>query len=196
MIECNSEIHREMLDATDLRPGVVILLNGQPHLVISYNHRVLGRKKARVRIGVRNLRTGATLEKTSLSGTSFEEVELEERKLTYLYSDRKDSIFEDGDGKRVEVANDLIAKQRPFLIKEKEYLLLFWEDQPISLRLPKTMILEVVESPPGVKGNSAINLFKTVKLENGLEVKVPLFISEKDRLVIDTESEEYRERVK
>lgn len=185
-----------MLEVTQVRPGAAILIDGQPYLVLSFKHRVLGRKKARVKLGVRNLKTGATLEKNFLSGTQFEEADLEERRLTFVYSDREDSFFEDESGERFEIANNLVAKQRPFLIKRKECQVLFWEDEPISLRLPKTIKLEVIEAPPGVKGNSATNLFKTAKVEGGLKVKVPLFIEKGDKVVVDTETGEYRERVR
>ncbi len=185
-----------MLEVTQVRPGAAILIEGQPYLVLSYTHKVYGRKKARIKLGLRDLKTRATLKKNFLSGTQFEEADLEERKLVYLYSDRENSYFEDEALEKREIENQLIEKQRPFLIKKRGYPLLFWEEQPIALRLPKTITLAVIDAPPGVKGNSATNLFKTAEVEGGLKVKVPLFIEQGDKVVVDTETGEYRERVK
>lgn len=185
-----------MIEVTQVRPGMAILIGGQPNLVLFYKHRVLGRKKARVKLGLRNLKTGTTIEKNFLSGTQFDEAELEERSLIYSYSDRENSFFGNEKGEKFEIGNELIVKQRPFLIKKREYQLLFWEEKPISLRLPKQMDFEVLEAPPGVRGNSATNLFKTVRLDGGLRVKVPLFIEKGEQVVIDTETGEYKERRK
>ena len=167
-----------MIGVTDLRKGSAFELDGQPFLVIKYKHTALGRKKARVKLTVRNLKTGRVGERTFLSNKKLEPIELESKFLVFQ-----------------EIPKEILGEKGKFLKKNQKVKILFWQDKPLSLELPTNVSLEVKEASPGAKGNTSTNAYKPARLENGLQVKVPLFINVGDIIKIDTRSGEYLERI-
>jgi len=186
-----------MLEATQLRNGITFLYAGKPYKVIQYSHIKMGRGGAIVRVLARNLESGAIETKTLSSNIKIEAISTQKRKLQYLYRNDKTAFFIDPKTfEQVEVPLKVIEDELPF-IKEQELVnVFFWEDKPLSIEIPARVVLEVVEAPPAVRGDSATNVFKTAVLENGLSLKVPLFISKGDRVVVDTRTKEYVERAK
>lgn len=184
-----------MIAATDLRSGVTFLSDNKPYRVIKYNLIKMGRGGATVRVTARDLLSGTVEDKTFSSNVKVEEVVTSKRKLTFLYSDAKVATFMDPETfEQVEIPFEVISSELPYIKEGETADILFWGDKPLSIDIPPKVTLRVVETAPGVKGNSATNVFKPAKLENGLEVKVPLFIKSGDLIRVDTRTGEYVER--
>jgi elongation factor P len=155
----------------------------------------MGRGGATVRVTARDLLSGTVEDKTFSSNVKVEEVVTSKRKLTFLYSDAKVATFMDPETfEQVEIPFEVISSELPYIKEGETADILFWGDKPLSIDIPPKVTLRVVETAPGVKGNSATNVFKPAKLENGLEVKVPLFIKSGDLIRVDTRTGEYVER--
>jgi elongation factor P len=165
--------------------------------VLKYEHLKLGRGPANIKLKVKNLKSKAILEKTFISGAKVEEAEVEKRALQFLFLKGKMAVFMDPKSfEQFEVGGEILEGKERFLKEGEEVEILFFEGRPVSLELPLFLVLEVKETGPGVKGDSATNIWKTAVLENKLQVKVPLFVKVGDRVKIDTRSGEYVERVR
>lgn len=186
-----------MINATDLKNGATFLYYGKPYKVIKYSLIKMGRGGATVKVTTKNLENGANEEKTFSSNLSFEEATTTKRKLQYLYSDGKRAIFMDTvTFDQIEISDEVLEEDLKY-IKEGDLVdILFWNEKPLSIELPPNVAFTVFQTDPGVKGNSATNIFKTAVLENGLTIKVPLFIRIGEKIRVDTRSGEYIERAK
>jgi len=186
-----------MLPVTSLKNGTIFQENGQPFLVIKYEHKKLGRGKANIKIKARNIKTGALLERTFISGAKVEEAMVEKKTLQFLYFEGENAIFMDPVSfEQVEVAKEVFDGQKKFMQEGEKVEVLFFEGEAVSVELPLSLVLKVTETGPGVKGNSATNIFKPATLENGLQTKVPLFIKVGEKIKVDTKNGEYVERAK
>ena len=192
-----------MVPVTDLRKGATFEINGVPFIVLEYNHIKMGRGGATIRITTRNLESGAVEEKTFNNGASVEPIRTSRRKLQYLYSDGASSTFMDPNTyEQVEIAQKVLGSDIAYLKEGQAVDVMFWsfagdqdkDDRPLGVELPANVILTVTEADPGVKGNSASNFYKGAVLENGLQVKVPLFIKVGERIRVDTRTGAYVER--
>ncbi len=186
-----------MLNVNDLRSGATFQEEGNLFEVIEYSHTKMGRGTATIRIKCRNLRTGAITEKTFISGARVAEADLDKKTGQFLYSDTGNACFMDpATFEQFSVPLRILAGAEKYLQEGKEYPLLTFENEVLKIELPRTVELKVADSPPGVRGDTVSNVYKSAKLENGLEVRVPLFINEGDIVKVDTRSGEYIERVK
>lgn len=186
-----------MISVTELRAGATFLDDNQPYQVIKYEHTKMGRGTANIKVKSRNLLTGAVVEKSFLSGNRVEPIEIRRRKMQYLYQD--DTVFYFMDPKtfeQVTIDKKILADQADYLKEGLEVIVLFWEDRPLNLELPMAMTFTIADTEPGVRGDSAANIWKEAVLDNGLKVKVPLFIKTGEKIRVDTRSGEYLERVK
>ncbi len=157
----------------------------------------MGRGTATIRVKVRNLKTGATTEKTFISGARVEEADLDEKKGQFLYKDEREATFMDPSSyDQFAVSLSVLSGQEKFLKEGENYTLNTFQGQVLGVEMPRTTVLKVVDAPPGVRGNTVSNVYKDVTLENSVVAKVPLFINEGDSVKIDTRSGEYIERVK
>jgi elongation factor P len=155
----------------------------------------MGRGRPHTKAKIKHLITGSVLEKTFLSSENFELPDLETRKMQYLYNDDTGYHFMDSKTyDQVGLSVGSLGDSRFYLMENQEYSILFFEGKAISLDMPASVILKVIESEPAVKGDSVTNIQKTAKVETGLEIKVPLFIKEGDMVKIDTRTGEYIER--
>lgn len=185
-----------MIGVTDLRKGSAFEIDGQPYLVLKYNHAVLGRKKARVKLTVRNLKTGRVNEKTFLGNKKLALIELENRFLLFRYFDGREYHFQEPKTSQdFEISQEILGEEGSFLKKDQKTKALFWEGQPLAVELPPSINLKVKKAAPGVKGDTTTNIYKPAVLENGLKIKVPLFIKPGDIIKVDTRSGEYAARV-
>lgn len=185
-----------MISATQLKNGTTFEMDGMPFKVIKYTHQKIGRGGANVKLVVRNLQTGNQEEKTINSNAKVDEISTTKRPLQYLYNDGSNASFMDPRNfEQVEIPMKVIKNQLPFIKEGETAEILFWNEKPLSVEIAPKVTLRVKETTPGTKGNSATNVFKPAKLENGLEVKVPLFVKEGDKVRIDTRTGEYTERV-
>lgn len=186
-----------MIDATALRADKNFLFQNIPYRVVKYTHQKLGRGGGVVKLVVRNLSTGAKEELTFDSTVRFEEIETVKKTAQFLYSDSKNAYFMDSvTFEQYEIPLRLIKDEIMYIKEGDNVSILFWEDRPLSFEIPPKVTLLVKETGPGVRGNSATNIFKEAILENGLKIKVPLFINVGDRVVVDTRTGEYVERAK
>ena len=182
-----------MISVTELRAGAVFKHEGDPLQVTKYLHKKLGRGKANIRIKAKNLRTGTTLDTVFNSGAKVEEVGVVKKSVQFLYQDGKQLHFKDLEtGDKVSLAMD---GQGNFLSKNLEIKLLSFEGEPLSIELPSAVELKVKKTEPGIKGNSATNIYKPATLESGHTLKVPLFINEGDTIKVSTETGKYVSRV-
>lgn len=186
-----------MISATDLKNGTTFLSNGKPYQVIKYSFIKMGRGGAIVKVTARNLETGSIEEKSFSSNVSVDEVNTYKKKLQFLYKDAVNSVFMDPTTyEQAEIPSSVLGDAALFIKEGEAVDVLFWDEKPISCELTPKVTLAVAECDPGVKGNSATNIYKPATLENGLKLKVPLFIKVGDRIRVDTRTGEYLERAK
>lgn len=185
-----------MIDTGDVRKGVTLDIDGKLVKVIDFSHNKQGRGSAQLRMTLRDLRTGSTTQHTVMAGTKFTLVRLERQHVQFLYRDGDQFHFMDTETfEQFILDQNTVAEAEPYL-KENEVIdLLTYNDEPIDLELPTSVNLEVTQTDPGFKGDTATGGSKPATLETGLTVNVPLFINEGDVLKIDTRSGEYIERV-
>lgn len=185
-----------MISVTELRTGTTFKLDGQPYQVVSYKHTKLGRGAANIKVKARNLITGTVVEKNFISGAKVEPIETSIKTLQYLYQDGNNLYFMDPRSfEQFSLDKSILGEKTKFLKEESQVKVLFYEEKPLSIELSLSMIFEVIEAPPGVKGDSATASTKPVVLENSLIVQVPLFIKKGDKIKVDTRTGDYIERV-
>lgn len=185
-----------MGNTQDIKKGVVILFKNEPHLIVEFEHIMPGKGGAFVRTRLKNLQSGKVLENTFKVGEKVDLVDLDKRRVQYLYaSGDKFAFMDNATYEQFEVGTDVMAGFEKFLKEGMEVVLLFSDGSPITCDFPKKVSLKVTEAEPGVKGDTASGrVTKEVTLENGLKIRAPLFIKEGDVLVINTETGEYVER--
>jgi elongation factor P len=181
-----------------LRKGTKILYNEEPYVVVDFQHVKPGKGGAFVRTKMKNLMTGLIREETFRSGEKFPAPDLETKQMQYLYKDEDLYNFMDQDSfEQVSLNQHQVEEVIPFLKEQEIYQMLYFADKPIAVTPPMFMELKVVETPPGVRGDTAQGgASKPATLETGLVMSVPLFINEGDYLKVDTRTSTYIERVK
>jgi len=185
-----------MIDVNALRKGVTFTMDGELYKVIDYQHHKPGRGKAVIRTKVRNLRTGAIIEKNFISGDRVEDIRLDHRTVEYLYNDGDFYYFMDVETfEQFPLPEAVLEDVKPYLVENTELELSSYEGEPIDVELPITVDLKVIDAPPGFAGDTAQGATKEVTLETGLKIQVPLFINEGDVLRIDTRDGRYVTRV-
>ena len=183
------------MNANDLRPGMIILHNGELYSIHKAEHRTPGNLRAFVQARIRNLRTGALSEHRFRSTDSVEKINLDEVEMQYLYSDGDLYCFMNTTNyEQIQLHKEVLGDRALYLIPEVMLNVEFYEGRPIDIRLPQTVDLKVVETEPGIKGASATNVTKPAKMETGLIVQVPPFISEGEKIRVDTAEGTYLER--
>jgi elongation factor P len=184
------------IDTSQFRNGLKIELDGNPFVMIYFQHVKPGKGGAFVRTKVKNLLTGKVLERTFRSGERCEEADVEDRRMQYLYMDGQDRVFMDSQSyDQIPLSDDVIGEARKFLQENMEVEVLFWRGKPVNIELPAFLEAAVVKSDPGLKGDTSSGATKPATVETGATVQVPLFINEGDVIRIDTRTGEYTERV-
>jgi elongation factor P len=185
-----------MISTGDLRKGVTIELDGTLYSVIEYQHIKMGRGSAQVRLKLRDVRAGHTIERTFQAGEKFSRARLDRHPMQFLYEDGGLYYFMNTDTYDQTPLNKEQVGDALLYLKENETCdLLTYGDEPIEIELPTTVDLKVVQTDPGFKGDTTSGASKPATLETGLVVQVPLFIDEGNVLKIDTRSGEYLTRV-
>lgn len=186
-----------MINSTDLKNGVTFLYYEKPYKVIKYSLIKMGRGGATVKLMARNMETGATTPLSFSSNVKVDEVRTSKKRLQYLFKDNVTATFMDPNTfEQVEIPVSVIESELPFIKEGDSVDVLFWSEKPLSVDIAPKIVLEVVETDPGVKGNSASNMYKSATLENGIDIKVPLFIEKGEKIRVDTRTGEYIERAK
>lgn len=186
-----------MLDINDLKRGTIFIYQGDPHEMLEADHLKMGRGGAVLQAKIRNLRTKNVLHQTFHPSDRFEEAETTKQKLKFIYSHRGEHIFSEIDNPsvRFSLRDTLVGDKIRFLKANMEVDAVKFDDNIIGIVLPVKVELRVKEAPPSIKGDTAQGGKKTVSLETGAEVQVPLFIESGDIIRVNTETEEYVERV-
>lgn len=185
-----------MISSGDLRKGNTIVVDGDLVKVLDFQHVKIGRGSAFIRVQMRNLRTGATTERTFQAGNRFEAARLERRVVQFLYDDGDSYTFMDTETFDQPVLSKQILGDVVKYLKEGMTIdLLQYGDEPIDVEIPSSVELRVEQTDPGFRGDTATGGSKPAKLETGITVQVPLFINEGDVLKVDTRTGAYIERV-
>ncbi len=187
-----------MADTSDFRNGLIIKFKHGLYTITEFQHVKPGKGGAFVRTKLKNLQTGQVLDNTFRSGESVEIVRVERKKYQYLYRESGGFVLMDNDTyEQITVPEDKVGDASKFLKEGIELeLLVDDDDNIITIEPPIFVELEVVETEPGFRGDTATNALKPATLETGAVVNVPLFINEGDVLKIDTRSGQYVERIK
>ncbi len=185
-----------MIDVNELRSGVTFELDGNLYKVLEYSHHKPGRGKATIRTKVRDLRTGAVLEKTFISGDRVQDVRLDYRQAQFLYREGKVYHFMDVETyEQPALPASVLGDAVNYLKEGLEVKLTFYGNEPLDIELPTTVDLQVVEAEVAVKGDTATGATKTVTTETGLKVQVPLFVEKGEVIRVDTRTGQYVTRV-
>lgn len=184
-----------MIAVQELRAGTIFEDQGQIFKVLSYEHIKTGRGSANIHVKVSNIRTGATTEKSFINSAKVQDIIVSKKDLQYLYKDPKNAYFMNPSSfEQVDIPLKIIGDDAYYLKEGESFNISFLENEALSLNLPPKMDFVVIETASGVKGNSATNVFKEAILENGLTVKVPLFIKNGDKIKVDTRTASYTQR--
>jgi len=184
-----------MIAATQIRPGMVIKFNNELHSVFSMVHRTPGNLRGFVQAKMRNLRTGSMTEHRFSSEDKIERVALDEQEMEYLYEDGDDYYFMNTESfEQMHLTKDILGDSVMYLIPNMKVAIEFYEGKPISVELPASVEMKVMETEPGLKGATVSNVTKPAKMETGLIVQVPPFINEGERIRVSTSEGTYLER--
>lgn len=185
-----------MIDVNDLRKGVTFELDDALYKVLDYEHHKPGRGNATIRIKARNLRTGATLDKTFTSGDRIQDVRLDYHNVSYLYNDGQFYHFMDNETyEQPAVSTDVLGETAQYLKEGMDVKLTFYQGEALDIDLPTSVDLEVVEAEMAVRGDTATGVTKKVITETGLSVQVPNFVKTGDIIRVDTRTGAYVTRV-
>ena len=184
-----------MITSTSFHEGLIFELDGSPCELIKYQHHRMSQSRAVVRCKLRNLNTGAVLERTFRPEDKFREIDVQKRTKTYMYTEAGLCHFMDMESfDQITLPIEKLGDSAKFLVENMECEGLYFDEKLYTVELPISVILTVTSTVPGVRGDSVSNLTKPATLESGVEVKVPLFITEGEKIKVDTRSGEYVER--
>jgi elongation factor P len=185
-----------MYDTSDIRKGLKIMMDGAPYTVVEFQFVKPGKGAAFTRTKVKNLLTGAVLERNFRSGEKFEPANVETKTMQYLYKDADSFVFMDTTSyDQVQIPDTTIGESADFMPENINVEVLFFNGRAVDVTLPNFIEQKVIEADPGFRGDTATGATKPVKIGTGASINVPLFISVGDVIKIDTRSGQYLERV-
>jgi elongation factor P len=186
-----------MIGVQELRAGTVFEESGNLYVVLSYEHIKMGRGSANIKVKVRNIRQGSVTEKGYTNNARVNNVQVFKRDVQYLYKDSDQAYFMDPNSfEQIGIPLKTIGEHDANYLREGEnYNISLLGDEVLALNLPPKMDFTVTEAAPGVKGNTASNIYKDAVLDNGTRARVPLFIKAGDKVRIDTRTGEYSQKV-
>jgi len=181
-----------MYNTSDIRNGLKIELNGAPYEVLDFLHSKSGRGGAHVWTKLRNLLNGSVMENTFRSGEKIAKPDIETKEMQYIYKEGQFLVFMDlTTYEQIEIPEENLSGKGGFLIEGMEIKSVLYKGQVIDIVLPPSVILEVKETEPGVKGDTVSGATKPAQLESGLTISVPLFIEVGDKIKVDTRTGQY-----
>lgn len=186
-----------MYETSDIRKGLKVLMDGHPYTVVEFQFVKPGKGSAFTRTKFKNLLTGGVVEKNIRSGEKLEPANVEEREMQFLYTEGEDFVFMDGSTyEQTAVSSEVVGDNAGLMMDNMVCAVLFFNDRPVDITLPNFIEVEVTETEPGARGDTAGNVTKSAKISTGAEVQVPLFINQGDFIKVDTRVKQYVERVK
>ena len=184
------------MDTSDIRKGLKMMVDSQPHVVIDFQFIKPGKGQAFTRVKIKNLISGAVLERTYKQGEKLEPADIEERQLQFVYPEGPDYVFSDpSTGEQITVKGEKVGDSSRWLSDGLNVDVAFFNGEPISVALPFQVVLQIVSSEPGVKGDTASGATKPATLSTGAVVNVPLFVQEGEWVKVSTDDGIYVERV-
>src|SRR5260370_7783244 len=184
-----------MISSTQMRPGMVVKFNNGLFCVLRVGHRAAGKVRGFVQAKMRNLKSGTMIEHRFSSEDKVERAILDEIEMEYLYDDGQNYYFMDtANYEQTHLSKELLGDATSYLIPQLKVKVEFYEGKPMSVELPATVDMTVVETEPGMKGASVSNVTKPAKMETDLVVQVPPFIKENDKIRGNTAAGTYLER--
>lgn len=185
-----------MISTNDMRPGQTLNLDNGLFTIVDYQHVKPGKGQAFVKTKLKNLRTGAVVDKTFRADEKLDLAVLDKRDMQYLYEDDAGLVFMDNESyEQVHVDPALLGESRKFLKDSTIVTVPVYDGTPVGAEMPVSMELEVVDTEPGVKGDRVSGALKAATVETGAVVQVPLFVEKGERIKVDTRTGEYQSRV-
>lgn len=185
------------VDTSMFKNGIRFMLDGEPVQLTYFQHVKPGKGPAFVRCKVKYLKTGRNVEKTFRAGEKFDDANIENKSVQYLYNDGTDYIFMDNDTyDQFPFSPEVVGDDAKFLLENMEVAVMFFDGAPINIELPAHVVYTITHTEPGLKGDTSTNTLKPATIETGATINVQLFINEGDRIKVDTRTGEYVERVK
>ena len=183
------------MKSTGLRPGLAIKMHSRLYLITKVEHRTPGNLRAFVQVLLRDLNSGALIDKRLRSGEEVEQVDLDRRPMEYLYKDGDKFVFMDSQSyEQAEMSSDFVGDLPLYVLPNNSVVVNWCDGKPISIEMPNMVELVVKDTPPGIKGATATNQLKEATLETGLKTRVPPFISIGEKVRVSTEDGSYQSR--
>lgn len=184
-----------MISAGDFRKGMTFEINGEPVVVIDFQHVKPGKGAAFVRTKYKSLLTGATREQAFNPSEKFPKAHIETKEMQYLYADGDLYYFMDNETyDKIPLQFELVETAIKYIKENENATLKFYQGKCFVVEPPNFVVLEVTECEPGIKGDTASNVTKKATVETGAVINVPLFVNEGDKVKIDTRTDEYLSR--
>ena len=174
---------------------MAIIYNGDVAVVVETQHRTPGNLRAFVQATIRSIKSGKSSDVRFSSTEKVEVIPMTTRKMEFSYKDGEDFVFSDPETyETVTLSPELVGDARNYLVENAPVTMTFVEDRAVSIELPASVVLMVSDAPDGIRGDSANNVQKSVRMETGITIQVPLFIKTGEKLKIDTRTGKYMER--
>ncbi len=185
-----------MISTSDFKKGLTIELDGEIYTIVDFLHVKPGKGGAFVRTKLKDVKTGLVIDKTFRAGEKMEQAVIERKTMQYLYNDGENYYFMNKDNyEQLSLPREQIGEVGEFLKEGEDVEITFWKETMIGVELPNFLNLKVIQTVPGVKGNTVSGASKPATLETGAVIQVPLFIKEGDIIKVDTREKRYIERV-
>ncbi len=184
------------MDVSQLKKNAKVELDGQPYVVVQFQFVKPGKGQGLYKCKLKNMLTGAVIDRTWRSGEKLDEANVESRKMQFLFESGGRYTFMDVQTyDQVELPEEVVGDDKYYLLDQLDVDVLFYNERPVGLTLPSHVVMEVAECEPGVKGDTATNVTKAATTHTGLSVQVPLFIKQGEKIKVDTRDGSYVERV-
>lgn len=181
-----------MYSTTDFRKGLKIEIDGTPYEIIEFQHFKPGKGGAMVRTKLRNILNGRVVDNTFRSGEKVDRPNLESRDMQFLYHEGDQLVFMDMTTyEQLHMDEECTGGKAGFLKDGQECRVLLYNEKPLDVDIPASLIMEVIDTEPGAKGDTVSNVTKPAKLETGITIQVPIFVNTGDRVKVDTRTKEY-----
>ncbi|MBK2402368.1 MULTISPECIES: elongation factor P [Erysipelothrix] len=184
-----------MIQSNDLRAGMSIIYEDNLYQVLDTSHNKTAQRQMIIKAKVRNMRSGSVTELTMIGGDKVEQAHIDKRVMQYLYDAGEELVFMDGETyEQLEISKSRLEWEMNFMKENQDITVVFYESEVLGVNLPEKIALKVTQAEPAVKGDTATNAQKNAVVETGLEIRVPLFISEGEIVLVNTTDGKYSGR--
>lgn len=185
-----------MATSNDLKNGIVLNIEGQLWTVVEFQHVKPGKGPAFVRTKLKNVLTGKVVERTFNAGVRVETASVDKREMNYLYNDGSGYVFMDNQNyEQMTLTEEIVGEAKDYLLENQGAIVAVYEENPIYVELPASVVLEITFTEPGLQGDRSSGGTKPATVETGLQIQVPLFIEQNTKVRVDTRTGEYLGRV-